>query len=152
MPAAELWRWIMITLLRLISLLLGGTLTVAPPYLLLLFASGLGEPHTSNAFATFLSPILMIGLALGTGPLLIGLPRLVAGAENPRVRLVAGALLIVSSAGFLAIGFDGYLTRVLTPTALLIEAVLFAFFIWPAWRFSAKGPRHPEHKDQQHSD
>ncbi|MFB8830156.1 hypothetical protein ACE0DR_14520 [Azotobacter sp. CWF10] len=111
MSAAELWRWIMITLLRLISLLLGGTLIVAPPYLLLLFASGLGEPHTSNAFATFLSPILMIGLALGTGPLLIGLPRLVAGAENPTVRLVAGAFLIISSAGFLAIGFDGYLTR-----------------------------------------
>lgn len=123
---------------------------VVPPYALLLFAHGLGEPHATHAFSTFLPPALMIGLALGSGPLLVGLPGLATGARNPKARIVAGMLLAVSSAGFLAIGFDGYLTRVLTPTVLLVEAVLFAFFVWPAWRFSAGEARSPGSRDGRH--
>ncbi|TBW13251.1 hypothetical protein E0E50_00575 [Azotobacter chroococcum subsp. isscasi] len=140
----------MITLLRLTSLLLGGALIVVPPYALLLFAHGLGEPHATHAFSTFLPPTLMIGLALGSGPLLVGLPGLATGARNPKARIVAGMLLAVSIAGFLAIGFDGYLTRVLTPAVLLVEAVLFAFFVWPARHFSASQARSPSPWDERH--
>ncbi|MFD2407300.1 hypothetical protein ACFSVK_18655 [Azorhizophilus paspali] len=60
-----------------------------------------------------------------------------AGSRTPGTRIIAGLLMLVSGAGFLTIGFDGYLTQVFTPAVLLIEAILFTFFIWPAWRFSA---------------
>ncbi|MFC0710379.1 hypothetical protein [Azorhizophilus paspali] len=137
MSVADPWRQIMTILLRLISLLLGCALIVVPPYLLRLFASSLGEHLEARTFSSFLAPTLTIGLALGSGPLLIGLPRLVAGSRTPGTRIIAGLLMLVSGAGFLTIGFDGYLTQVFTPAVLLIEAILFTFFIWPAWRFSA---------------
>ena len=127
----------MLTLLRLILFVLGCAITVAPAYLILVFAYGVGEPpETTVAFAFYLLP-LVIGLIFGMGPLMIGFPKLVAGPEKPRMRVAAGAFLSISIAGLLMVGFGGSVTRVVTPIALLVEAVLFAVFIWPAKYFPA---------------
>jgi hypothetical protein len=127
----------MLTLLRLISFVLGCAITVIPAFLMLAFAYGVGEPpETTVAFAFYLLPML-IGLPFGTGPLLIGFPNLVAGPENPKMRVVAGTFLVISIVGLLMIGFGGSMTRVVTPIALLVETALFAVFIWPANHFPA---------------
>ena len=121
----------MLPLLRLISFVLGSAITLAPAFLALAFAYGVGEPpETTLAFAFYLLP-LGIGLIFGIGPLLIGFPKLVAGPEKPRMRVAAGAFLAISIVGLLRVGFDGSVTRVTTPIALLIEAALFGVFIWP---------------------
>ena len=127
----------MLPLFRLISFLLGCAITLAPAFLALVIAYGVGEPpETTVAFAFYLMP-LGIGLIFGLGPLLIGFPELVAGPKKPRMRIAAGAFLAISIVGLLMVGFDGSVTRVTTPTALLIEAALFGVFIWPAKHFSA---------------
>ncbi len=127
----------MLSLLRLISLLLGCAITIAPAFLTLAFAYGVGEPpETTVAFAFYLLP-LVIGLIFGMGPLLIGFPKLVAGPEKPKMRVAAGTFLVISIAGLLMVGFGGSVTRVVTPIALLVEAALFAIFIWPAKHFPA---------------
>ncbi len=127
----------MLTLLRLISLLLGCVIIAAPAFLTIAFAYSVGEPpETTVAFAFYLLP-LFIGLFFGMGPLLIGFPKLVAGSEKPRMRVVAGAFLVISIAGLLMVGFGGSVTRVVTPIALLVEAVLFVVFVWPAKHFLA---------------
>ncbi|HWV19047.1 MAG TPA: hypothetical protein VNZ68_10780 [Rhodocyclaceae bacterium] len=130
----------MVTLLRFISFLLGCAITVAPAYLSLVFAYGVGDPpETTVAFAFYLLP-LAIGLIFGIGPLMIGFPKLVVGPEKPKMRIAAGAFLGISIAGFLMVGFGGSVTRVVTPIALLVEIVLFAVFIWPAKDFPANPP------------
>jgi hypothetical protein len=130
----------MLTLFRLISFVLGCILIVAPAFLVLAFAYGVGEPpETIDAFAFYLLP-LVIGLIFGMGPLLIGFPKLVAGPNKPKMRVAAGAFLVISFAGLLMVGFSGSVTQVVTPAALLVEVALFAIFIWPAKHFSANKP------------
>lgn len=134
----------MLTLLRFVSFLLGCAITVAPTYLTLAFAYGVGEPpETAVAFAFYLLP-LAIGLIFGIGPLMIGCPKLVAGPQKPRMRVAAGTFLAISIAGVLMLGFGGSVTRVVTPIALLVEAVLFAVFIWPAKNFPANLAVHTD--------
>ena len=60
---------------------------------------------------------------------------LVAGGKRPIIRAIAAALLGVSMAGFIVLGIEGSVTLIVTPLALLLEALLFASFIWPAPRF-----------------
>jgi hypothetical protein len=76
----------MITLLRLTALLLGTVMTLAP-IALLLFSHGSGQLPSGDRLFNLLAPLLVIGLAFGLGPLLIALPRLVAGQRNPGARL-----------------------------------------------------------------
>ncbi|WP_296592937.1 hypothetical protein [Methylophaga sp.] len=127
----------MLSLLRLVSLLLGCAITVAPSFLALAFAYGAWEPPETTVAFTFNLLPLFVGLIFGMGPLLIGIPKLVAGPEKPKVRVAAGTFVVISVAGLLIIGFDGSVTRDLTPIALLVEAALFAVFIWPAKHFPA---------------
>lgn len=126
----------MITLLRLIALLLGSALTLAPAALLLL-SHGMGELPAMRKLFDLLAPLLVIGLAFGLGPLLIALPRLVAGARTPAARLVATLLLLVSAGGLVLFGLGGMASLLPALLGLLTEGVLFAVFVWPARRFPA---------------
>lgn len=127
----------MITLSRFIAFALGAALTVAPSFLLLQFAYGVGEPPDEGSLAFFI-PTILIGLVLGLGPLLIGIPKLVAGPRTPTYQLLAGVLLAVSIGCILLfVGFNGTVTRVVSPVVLVVEVALFALFIWPAKLFFA---------------
>lgn len=126
----------MIALLRLIALLLGSALTLAPAALLLL-SHGTGELPAARKLFDLLAPLLVIGLAFGLGPLLLALPRLVAGGRTPAARLVATLLLLVSASGLVLFGLGGLASLLPALLGLLAEAVLFAVFVWPARRFAA---------------
>lgn len=134
----------MLTVLRLISLALGCVLTVGPSFLALQFAYGVGEPPEAESYFVFFGPLLVVGLLFGLGPLLIGLPRIVAGPKTQKARLLAGVLLAISIAGILLIGFSGSVTRITSPALLFIEAILFAIFIWPAKPYFANSPLNPD--------
>lgn len=127
----------MLSAIRLVSLLLGCALTVAPSFLALMFAYGVDEPPEPESYFIFFGPLLVGGLALGLGPLLIGIPGLVAGATTPKTRLVVGFLLGVSAAMIALLGMGGSITRITSPAILLLEAIVFAVFVWPAKPFSA---------------
>lgn len=123
----------MTKVLRVLAFLLGCAVVVAPPFFVLSLAYSLGEPP-EDLIAFLMEPVL-VGLIFGAGPLMIGLPSLVAGGKRPIVRAIAAALLGVSMAGFIVLGIEGSVTLIVTPLALLLEALLFASFIWPAPRF-----------------
>lgn len=126
----------MTTLLRLIALLLGSALTLAPAALLLL-SHGMGQLPAARKLFDLLAPLLVIGLTFGLGPLLLAWPRLVAGGRNPAARLVAMLLLLVSAGGLVLFGLGGLASLLPALLGLAIEGVLFAAFIWPARRFAA---------------
>lgn len=123
----------MTKLLRVLAFLLGCAVIAAPPFFVLSLAYSLGEPP-EDVVAFLMEPIL-VGLIFGAGPLMIGLPSLVAGGKRPIMRAIAAALLGVSMAGFIVLGIEGSVTLIVTPLALVLEALLFAAFIWPAPRF-----------------
>ena len=125
----------MLNFLRLVALVLGCTLTVAPLFLALKFAYGVGEPPNGHWDMLYFSMFLLLGLPFGLGPLMISLPNTVAGPQTPVARLFAGGFLLVTIATLLLIGFDGTVTRIVSPAILLLEAALFALFIWPARPF-----------------
>jgi hypothetical protein len=126
----------MISALRVLSFVTGMSLVAAPAYLLLLFAHGVGEPPAADrAFAFFFAPIC-VGLVLGAGLLLAGLPRLVTGEKGLVARFAAGALIILSALIVASLGgFSGSVTRIVTPAILLIELLVFWVFVWPAKGF-----------------
>ena len=126
----------MITLLRLTALLLGTVMTLAP-IALLLFSHGSGQLPSGDRLFNLLAPLLVIGLAFGLGPLLIALPRLVAGQRNPGARLAAALLLRVSAGGLVLFGMGGVASLLPAVLGLVAESVLFAVFIWPARSFAA---------------
>jgi hypothetical protein len=124
-------------ILRLISLVAGGALTLAPLLLLLSFSYGVGEPPTSDpkGYGYFALPLLA-GAALGAGLLLVGLPNVVVGSMRPATRNIAGVLLVVSAVAIFCIGFSGSVTAIACPLALLMNATAFFYFVYPAKRFS----------------
>ena len=126
----------MITLLRLSALLLGTVMTLAP-IALLLFSHGSGQLPSGDRLFNLLAPLLVIGLAFGLGPLLIALPRLVAGQRNPGARLAAALLLLVSAGGLVLFGMGGVASLLPAVLGLVAESVLFAVFIWSARSFAA---------------
>ena len=126
----------MIALLRLLALLLGCALTLAPAALLLL-SHGTGELPAAGKLFDLLAPLLVIGLAFGLGPLLLAPPRLVMGGRNPGARLVVALLLLVSAGGLVLFGLGGLASLLPALLGLLVEGVLFAVFVWPARRFAA---------------
>lgn len=126
----------MLSAIRLVSLLLGCALTAAPSFLALMFAYGVGEPPEPESYFIFFGPLLVGGLVLGLGPLLIGIPGVVAGAQTPKTRLVVGLLLGVSAAMIALLGMGGSVTRITSSAILLLEAIVFAVFVWPAKPFS----------------
>ena len=126
----------MIALLRLLALLLGTAMTVAPAALLLL-SHGAGHLPSGGKLFDLFAPLLVIGLAFGLGPLLIALPRLVAGQRNPGARLAAALLLLVSAGGLVLFGMGGMASLLPAVLGLLAESVLFAVFVWPARSFAA---------------
>ncbi|MDE2439658.1 MAG: hypothetical protein KGP14_01440 [Betaproteobacteria bacterium] len=121
--------------LRLLALLLGSALTLAPAALLLL-SHGTGKLPAARKLFELFSPLLIIGLAFGLGPLIIALPRLVIGERNPATRLVATLMLLVSAGGLVLFGLGGLASLLPALLGLLIEGVLFAVFIWPARGFA----------------
>lgn len=125
----------MILGIRVVLLIVGIAMVAAPSFLLLQFAYGVGEPLDQNEIAFFI-PTLGIGIALGGGLVLVGLPRLVAGATTPVMRVLAGAMLVASAALLASFGFSGSVTRIITPLILLFELLAFLVFIYPAKRFS----------------
>jgi hypothetical protein len=131
----------MITTLRILSLLLGCILTLAPSYLVLTFAWSVGEPPDPARYLSFFLPTLAMGLAIGAGPLLVGIPGIVVGKKNPKLRILATVLLGVPALFFVFLGVEGSVTRIVTPIILLLEAVLFSVFVWPAKRFQTGGDR-----------
>lgn len=126
---------LMTTPLRLLALLLGSALTLAPAALLLL-SHGTGQLPAARKLFDLLAPLLIIGLAFGLGPLLIALPRLVTGERHPAARLVAALLLLVSAGGLVLFGLGGLASLLPALLGLVAEGVLFAVFIWPARRFA----------------
>ena len=133
----------MIALLRLLALLLGTVLTLAPAALLL-FSHGGGELPSGSKLFDLLAPLLVIGLAFGLGPLLLGFPRLVGSGTNPAIRLAVAILLLISAGGMLLIALGGRANLILAIPGLLLEGVLFAVFIWPARRFAETAAIAPE--------
>ena len=133
--------------LRLINLVFGGALTLAPLLLLLSFSYGVGEPPSSDpkGFRYFALPLLA-GVALGGGLLLAGLPNLVVGSIRPVFRSVAGVLLVVSVVAVFFIGFNGSVTVIVCPLVLFLNAMAFFYFVYPAKRFSDTCSRSAEHQ------
>jgi hypothetical protein len=121
--------------IRAVLLIVGIAVVIAPSFLLLQFAYGVGEPPSQNQVAFFV-PTLGIGLVLGGGLVLVGLPRVVAGATTPIMRVLSGAMLITSAVLLAALGFSGSITKIVSPLILLSELVAFLFFVYPAKRFS----------------
>ena len=124
-------------LARTVFLMAGLLLTVSPVIAFLMFAYGVGEPPraTPLEFAVFALPLLP-GVALGGGLVLVGLPKLVAGKTRPRTRVAAGLLLVVSTVAHLALGFDGTVTAIIGPLAIVLNAAAFLLFVYPAKAFS----------------
>ena len=124
-------------ILRITSLVAGGLLTLAPMYLLLSFSYAVGEPPSAEAkgLKYFALPLLA-GAGLGGGLLLVGLPNLVVGSLRPTSRNVAAFLLVISAWTIFYVGFEGTFTRVVGPAVLLLNAVAFLYFVYPAKRFS----------------
>lgn len=136
----------MIAVLRFLSFATGIALVVAPSYLMLLFAHGVGEPPAPNETLLFLLAPLTVGLGLGGGLLLVGLPRVVAGPRTPNGQLAAGALMVLSALLIAFVGgFSGSVTRITNPVFLLVELVAFLVFIWPArtFKYSPAGGGQP---------
>jgi len=121
----------MIPTLRILSLLIGAALVVAPSFLLLQFAYGVGEPPTKGEVAFFL-PTIGIGLFLGGGLLLVGLPKLVSGATTPALSVLSGALIVFSALAVAFFGFSGSVTRMVSPFILFLEFFAFWAFVYPA--------------------
>ena len=133
----------MIALLRLLALLLGTALTLAPAALLL-FSHGGGELPSGSKLFDLLAPLLVIGLAFGLGPLMLGFPRLVGRGTNPAIRLAVALLLLISAGGMVLIALGGQASLILAVPGLLLEGALFAIFIWPARRFAEAAAIAPE--------
>ena len=131
--------------LRLINLVVGGALTLAPLLLLLSFSYGVGEPPSSDpkGVGYFALPLLA-GVTLGGGLFLVGLPNLVVGSIRPVFRSVAAVLLGVSVVAVFFIGFTGSVTVIVCPLVLLLNAMAFFYFVYPAKRFSATCSRSTE--------
>ncbi len=125
----------MLTALRLLSILLGLLLSAAPAVLALQFAHGAGEVPSGGRITDFVLPLLVLGLPFGLGPLLAGLPRTVCGSRTPVMRVVAGLLLAVSAGGLVIVGMGGSVMLWVSPIVCLLEAAIFAAFVWPAKRF-----------------
>ncbi len=121
----------MIPTLRILLLLIGAALAVAPSFLLLQFAYGVGEPPAKGENAFFLLTI-GIGFFLGGGLLLVGLPKLVSGATTPVLRALSGALIVFSALAVAFLGFSGSVTKMVSPFVLFLEFVAFWVFIYPA--------------------
>ena len=129
----------MIALLRLLALLLGSALTLAPAGLLL-FSHGSGELPGGSKLFDLLAPLLVIGFAFGFGPLLCAMPGLVCGEKNPTARVAAAFLLLISGGGLVIFGLGGQANLILAAPGLLVELALFAVFVWPARRFDETLP------------
>ena len=131
----------MIPSLRVVSFLVGVVLVLFPTWLLIQFTYGVDESPSLQGWIWFFLPIGM-GLVLGGGLLLAGLPKVVEGPARPVAQVIAGFWLAASAAMFLFfVGFSGSVTKIASPAILLLEAVVFAVFVWPAPRFhrSAEG-------------
>ena len=125
------WLAIMIPTLRVLSLFIGAALVAAPSFLLLQFAYGVGEPPTKGDVAFFL-PTIGIGLFLGGGLLLVGLPKLVSGATTPALSVISGVLIALSALVVAFFGFSGSVTRMVSPFVLFLELFVFWVFVYPA--------------------
>ena len=127
----------MIKLLRFFSLCLGCTLTIAPSLLMLQFAYGVGDPPKDmTETLLYLAITLFGGLVLGAGLLLVGLPNLVVGAQNPKFRWLGGLLLFLSVIILIFIvGVSGTVTEKVSPFLVLLQCAVFGVFIWPARNF-----------------
>lgn len=121
----------MIPSLRILSFLIGAALAVVPSFLLLQFAYGVGEPPAKGEIAFFL-PTIGIGLFLGGGLLLVGLPKFVSGATTPALRGLSGALIVFSALAVAFLGFSGSVTKMVSPIILFLEFVAFWVFVYPA--------------------
>ena len=121
----------MIPALRFVSFIIGVALVASPSFLLLQFAYGVGEPPNNSEIAFFL-PTLGIGFLLGGGLVLVGLPRLLAGALTPTMRVLSGTMIFVSAFALIVVGFSGSVTRIVSPVVLLTELFAFYTFIYPA--------------------
>jgi hypothetical protein len=122
---------------RLVFLLAGAALTLAPMLALLSFSYGVGEPPSSHpkGFEYFAWPLLA-GVGIGGGLLLVGVPNLVVGQKRPNYRNIAALLLVVSTVALFGIGFEGSVTASLGPLAILLNATAFFAFVYPATSFS----------------
>lgn len=132
----------MIALLRLLALLLGMALTLAPASLLI-FSHGAGNLPGGSKLFDLLAPLLVIGLAFGLGPLLLALPRWVCGGKNPGARLAVTLLMLISAGGLVLLGLGGQASLLLAVPGLVLEGVLCAVFIWPASRFADASTDNP---------
>ena len=125
----------MIASLRIVSFLAGVVLMVFPSLLFLQIGYGVDESPSYRVSIWSLFPIGM-GLVLGGGLLLAGLPKVVVGPARPVAQFIAGILIAVSSATFLFfVGFSGSVTKIASPAILFLEAVVFGVFVWPAVKF-----------------
>ena len=131
--------------LRLVNLVVGGALTLAPLLLLLSFSYAVGElPSSDPKGVGYFALPLLAGVTLGGGLFLVGLPNLVVGSIRPVFRSVAAVLLGVSVVAVFFIGFTGSVTVIVCPLVLLLNAMAFFYFVYPAKRFSATCSRSTE--------
>lgn len=127
----------MIRFLRVLSLSIGGLLTIAPSLLAIQFSYGVGEPPNNIVEAIlYLAITLFGGLFLGGGLLLVGIPNLVVGPQKPIFRWFSGFLLFLAvSILVVFVGFSGTVTEKVSPFVLLLQFAVFYVFIWPAATF-----------------
>jgi len=124
----------MISTLRVFSLLIGLALAALLPFMIYAFAAGVGDLDEMDSGA-FLMP-LAVGFLLGCGPIAAGLPNFLEGARKPRIRVVGGIFLCISSATLLIASF------VVPPllAAIVFNVLLFFVFVWPAKQFPIANP------------
>jgi hypothetical protein len=124
--------------LRQASLLTGVVLTTLPPFIIFFMAAGFGDLDGVDSILRLLFWPTLIGMAFGVGPVLVGMPELVAGARRPQLRLLACFAMLVSlaSAGFAFLKTYDDNVGLLMAVALAIEIAAFSAFIWPARRYA----------------
>ena len=142
---------------RVTAFLVGVALIAALPLVLFCLAwgeRGADKISLSVWFDILLSRLLM-GLFLGAGPVLIGLPRLVRGSFTPVARMWAAALTVPSLLALVianAALASGPIWLSLTLTIVLfLELSAFAVFVWPAKRYVASDPLKAEEQQHPHS-
>ncbi len=132
----------MLTLLRLVALIFGCALLVAPATVFLGFTYAVGEPP-DDSFSFLFPELIGFGLLLGGGLVLVGIPKLVVGNVRPWSSQIAGLFLVFSALAItFGVGFSGEIPRVASPVALLIEFLAFYAFVFPARSFALVAEKH----------
>lgn len=69
---------------------------IIPPLIIFAMAAGMEGLENIDSVTMLLIGPALLGLCLGIGPVLVGMPKLVVGRRRPTIRFVGGLAMIVS--------------------------------------------------------